>query len=239
MKRPKELKRNYIKADRIMLEQSQGFHDLLAENLAFFTAKYPFIDAAYLLKFQSDIDAANAVMNDREIVEEISDDASVMAGFIAVGKAKYMNLITIARFTYPDNPTMINRFGLPEYEEYSRVHTLFPILLDQAHDLANEPAIKALLLAKGLTATDITDIDAVSTSIKNENKLLFSEKKKRSPITQERVSKSNVVWGTMSQISDCSKILYFDNYAMYHSFLLYPGEEGGPTPPAPPVPPVV
>ncbi len=237
MTRPKELLRDYNKPDSTMLEQGQGMYDNLVENLPVFTAKYPTIDAAFALGFKTAIDDANDVPHDRVLVEEISDDAARMEGFVADGKSAFMNLIIIARMAFPNNPTMINRFGLPEYEEYSSIHTKFPIILDQAHDLANDPINKPLLISKGMTVASIANIATVSENIKAENKLLFSEKKKRIPNTQERIKKYNAVWEFMVQISECSKMLFSDNWAMYHMFLLYPEKEPAVIPPVPPIPP--
>ncbi len=237
MTRPKELLRDYTKTDSTMLEQGQGMYDNLMENLPVFTAKYPSIDAAFALKFKTTIDDATDVPHDRVLVEEISDDSAQMEKFMADGKSVFMDLIIIARMAFPNNPTMINRFGLPEYEEYSSIHTKFPIILDQAHDMANDPIIKPLLIAKGMTVASIANIATVSENIKAENKLLFSEKKKRIPNTQDRIMKYNAVWAFMVQISECSKILFSDNWAMYHMFLLYPEKEPAVITPVTPVPP--
>ncbi len=239
MTRPKELIRDFRKPDNIMMEQGQGFHDLLVEHLPDFTAKFPHIDSAFVLAFQGAIDDANETDRDRAVVEDISVEAALMNGFVADGKVAFMNGIFCAKKAFPNNPTMVNKFGLPEYEEYSNSHTKFPLILDQMHDLASDPLIKPLLLAQGMTAADITNIDTISTSIKEKNKTLFKEKKNRPPTTQDRISKLNIVWAMMVTISERAKIIYFDNYALYHMFLLYPGDEGTTPTPVPPVPPVV
>jgi len=153
------------------------------------------------------------------------------------GRDFYTKVIKYEQLVFPNNPTMLNKFGHKDYEAYCTVTHLFPIILDQAFKMANDPIINPLLLEKGLTAEDITNLDTISKKIKEESRVIYSEKVERPSITHIRISNNNAVWAIMSEISGCAKDVYWDNYAMRHMFLLYPEAEPAIVPPVPPIPP--
>lgn len=235
----KEPKRDYNKPDRDMLEQGQGMHNSLVEHLPEFTLKYPFIDVAYCASFQTLIDDANEVVRDSEVVSDTSLDVSVINGYMSEGKVAYMNVIHYAELVYPNNPKMVNTFGLKDYEEYSRVHNLLPVILKQAFRKANNAVIKPLLIAKGLTLADIANLDTIADKILAELMVIYDDKVERLPTTGERITKYNLLWSRLSEVSACSKEVYMNNWAMRQMFLLYPGSDGTPPPPIPPIPPIV
>ncbi len=237
MKTLPDIARDYSKPDSIMLKQGQGIHDSLKKHLADFTPKYPFMDTAYLSKFQTIIDTAYAAERDNEVVTDISFEVSIMDGFMSDGRDFYSKAIQYGKLIYKDNPAMLNKFGHKDYDAYKTVTYLLPIILDQAFKMLSDPIIEALFVAKGFTLADITNLETISGKIKAESRVVYSEKVERLPTTHDRIVKDNLVWANMSEISTCSKDVYWDNYAMRHVFLLYPENEPPTEPPVPPVPP--
>jgi hypothetical protein len=238
MNRPKELIRNYRYADRNMLELGQSFSDLLAEHLASFTPKYPYIDALFQTEFQGRITAAKLFNPDTIVVDDIHLQTTIVETAMTNGRNLVSRVFHYVKLAFPNNEAILNVFGHSEYESYCRSHTKFPIILTQAHKKANDPLYKAALLLKGLTVADITMLETICTTIEAENKKQFNEEKERVITTQTRIGMCNSIWGTMAELSECAKDIFSDNWALYHAFLLYPNEPGGPTPPEPPVPPV-
>ncbi len=239
MKIPDEPKRNYRKPDRTMLEQGEGFCNNFEENIVEFTKNNPDFDTAYIADFRSALLNANACERDREVVSEISLEVSIIEGYMTQGRSSYGHVINVAKRVYPNNPAMINTLGHKDYEEYNKIHTLLPVLLDQAFRRLSVPATKALFIAKGLTAAEIASLETISTLIKTENGTIYNEKSHRYSITKVRIDSFNLVWKFMSEISLCSKDMFQDDWAKRRMFLLYPEGEAGTEPPVPPVPPVL
>ena len=237
MKSSDEIKRDYNKPDSIMLTQGQGIYDSLKKHLGDFTLKYPFLNETYLAKYQTIIDTANSSERDSEAVTDISYDVSIMAVLMSNARDFYTRVMKYEQLVYPNNPAMANKFGHKDYEAYCTVTYLFPLILDQAFKMANDPIIKPLLLEKGLTEEDITNLETISAKIKAESRVVYSEKSERPSTTHVRISNYNAVWAIMSEISGCAKDVYWDNYAMRHMFILYPEAEPAIVPPVPPVPP--
>lgn len=239
MKNPEEPKRDFNKPSSIMLNQAEGMHDSLVTDIADFTAEYPDISPAFLIAFMAKIVAAKAAIRDHEVKTDISLLVAEMETLMSDGRDIYMKVIQYAKLAYPHNQAMLNTFGHKDYEAYSYVQYLLPIILDQAYRRASDAVIKPLLIAKGFSLAQITSIDTISGDIKEKFKDLYNEKNGRLPTTQDRVTLENAVWADMSEISLCSKDVYSDNWAKRHTYLLYAEGEPEVTPPVPPVPPVV
>ena len=239
MKKGTEHKRKYSKADLVMMAQARLFYTALQENIADFSAKYPFIDAAFLTAFMAKIVAAEDFVTNAENQDDTHVETTTLDLDMENSRNMVQDLFSYVELAFKGNSTIQNEFGIKGYKKVFDNALKFPQFLERAHEKAAIPAYATALLAKGWTAANQTAFQTLITKLKTDSNKQYKDIKDRRKFTQDRVDEYNFVWDDMDTISICSKKVYYDNYAMTQKFLLYPDSDHGTIPPIPPVPPVV
>ncbi len=239
MKKAKELKRKYSKSDLVMLVQGRVFYTSLLENIADFTALYPFINTAFLTAFLVKIVIAENYITDSENQDDTHVETTAVDVDMENGRNMVQILFSYVEFAFPGNSAVQKEFGMEEYSEVNKFAYKFPHFLERAHSKAAIPAYAAALLTKGWTVTNQTALATLIAKLKTDSETQQDDISDRGSVTQTRIANNNNVWDDMDTISTCSKKVYYDNYAMTQKFLLYPEGERGSIQPVPPVPPIV
>jgi len=63
----KGIKRVFMMKDEKLVERAYLFHDMVEGELAAFTTRFPWLDAAWLSAFKDEIDGANAFPTDTNV----------------------------------------------------------------------------------------------------------------------------------------------------------------------------
>ena len=231
----KQVERDYDMHDPTMLIEGTRFLDQFIENKTDFTDSYTGLIDPFAADMQDDIDICKATESDASYLTYQHLKTVDVNNKIKIGQRNNQKVFSYVKQAFPENEGVYMTFGQHLYDKQRNSHSDFPNLLLKAYDMANTPATKALLIAKGATEAMIlqlkTDGEAIALAVRVQQKFIES----RHLSTQERIINLNKVWARMVLISECAKEIYIDNYAMLQTFLLYPDNPPVPPPPDPPV----
>jgi len=228
----KEDPRDFTLAESDMLKEAQRFQAQFVENQTDFTDEYNVFKTPFETKMQDLIDVCMAATTDEICVAKVHKQTEIVDKFVSTGNFNFQKGVEYIKIAFPGSSSMLKLFGQPLYEKSRSSHTLLPVLLMQAYNMAIDPDNKDLLIAEGMTLLKIealkTNADDINAAVQKQIKLMGA----RTLSTQDRTRNLNALWAMMKLLSDCSKKIYVDNPAMWNLYLLYPN-----TPPAPPTPP--
>ena len=222
MEKAENVKRNYRMSDPTMLLNAEGSLVLFIENKADFTAKYNDLKDPFAANMQIKIDFCRTIKRDGQLITDQEGETVDLQAEMENGRTKYQYVFGYLLNAEPKNATVRKNFGQPEYEESRRSSTKLPILLEKAYTFVNEPILKQKLLDKGATEADILSLHTIGEAITTALQAQTSVKGGRTTTKDERIINLNKVWADYSFISSCAKTVYANNWAMYHTFLLYP-----------------
>lgn len=228
-----KIERKYTGTDDSMLERGEVFHDRLSEELADFTARFPWLDAAWLNSFDNDIAAADAFPKDESIVLDIKVLTGDVTGAMQQGYAALQTLGGYAKLAWPTDVARQRVFGQQNWAKASKNTLKLQEALELAHEKADSATYKADLLAKGYTQPEIDTLETLADEIQLKNRLQEAAKAGRSVSVHDRVSLLNVVWGHMQTINTCASVVWAADAERMAQYQLYPPKgsgDGGDTP---------
>ena len=226
MANPTKLKRLFSKSYQLMLQQNQTAKSLATVDIADFTARFPWIDAAYLVAWQSALDAAEVAAGDEEVILNQAILTQDVDQEMAVARGKFQHLKVYAGFAFKNDNARQNAFGLRLYEP-ARTNQLKMIqLLELAHNQAENGSLKPDLLAKGYTQADIDALATCHDNLLAKDAMQEKAKVDRNLSTQGRVTLMNTAWNYWADVSRASHVVYATDAAKMDQYRLYP-EKGG------------
>lgn len=217
----KQILRLYNMEDEAMLVNAQVMHNNFIDDLALFTAKFPFLTAAFGTAFQTSITTAEALPLDGQITDMLhffTEDANAQ---LILGNAALQYLDTYVKYTYKDEYKQ-HIFGQAHWNEARSDKEKMINALEEAHDVATKIPYSTELLASGYTAINATQLTDIANNLHVKNSLQKDAKSERKIETQTRVLAYNTVWNNMQTINLCSKVVFADNPAKLEQYMLYP-----------------
>lgn len=229
----KKRERKYAMGDDPMLERAEVFHDHLNGELANFTARFPWLDGAWLMAFQADITAADAFPKDESVILDIKILTGDVTASMQQGYAALQTLGGYARLAYPTDPARERVFG-QQYWAGAKESTLkLQEALELAYTKANNPVYNAELLAKGYTQPEIDQLDTLAEDLQTKNGLQEALKVGRHVTKADRIALLNIVWEHMRTINTCASVVWAADADRFDQYKLYPSSgsgNGGDTP---------
>ncbi|HLG35520.1 MAG TPA: hypothetical protein VI757_11620 [Bacteroidia bacterium] len=223
----RETVRLYRMADELMLTRASVQHSILEADLALFTVKFPWLDAAYLSSYAADIATADAVGLDYTETSDVRVfTADVMATMVEARKA-LQALFGYAKLAYAEDKARQRVFGQARLKRASNVPAIMESLLEHANSMANKAPYHADLLAKGYTQTEIDNLLTIADELSTKKTLQEGEKSNRPVSTADRIKIYNIVFGRMRIIRICSQVVFAGNREKIQQYLLYPPEIAG------------
>ena len=219
---PEEILRNYRMEDEAMLVRAEVFHDQLVEDLADFTAKFPFIDAAYEAAIQATIDAANALPLDNQVVDNLKVLTEDVNAQVVLGRRALSDLGIYAKLAFPDDEARQRVFGQDTWGDAYSDQEKMMNALEQAHTMVTTAPYDADLATKGFVAANATTLQTIANEIRSRNGLQEKAKASRPVTTQDRIVQYNSVWAQLREINLASQVVFADNPAKLDSYKLYP-----------------
>ena len=218
----KTIKRTFKLSDDVMLERAGVFHGALESELANFTSRFPWMDAAWLDAFKNAIDVADAFPKDESLRLDIKVLTSDVRTAMRQGFAALQALAGYARLAWPDDRARQRGFGQDGWRK-AKANTLrMQESLHLAHDTANSAELKPALLNKGYQQADIDALSTLSEQIRLNNGQQESAKQDRKVMLHDRISLVNTVWAQMQTISTCASIVWAADAARMARYELYP-----------------
>lgn len=222
-----EIVRNYNLTDDAMLERAQIFHDRLAGELADFTARFPWLDAAWLTAFQADITASDAFPKDESVTLDIKVLTGDVTASMQQGYAALQTLGGYAKLAYPNDTARQRVFGQQYWRDAYNNTLKLQEALELAHAKADSPTYKADLLAKGYTQADIDQLNALATDLQTKNGLQEALKAGRKVTKHDRIALLNTVWEHMKTINTCANVVWAGDVERIDQYQLYPSTTAG------------
>lgn len=221
-----EIQRQFNMTDDEMLERAQLFHDILNTELATFTARFPWLDAAWLSAFNNDINAADLYPKDESIIL----DQKVLTGDVGTsmnrGFSALQELAVYAKLAYANDPARQRVFG-QDYWAKARNNTLkLQEALELAYAKADNADYKADLLAKGYTQAEIDALNSMANELQLKNGLQESAKSGRKVNRHDRVVLHNIVWGDMGTVNTTAQVVWKDDADRLEQYQMYPPTGG-------------
>jgi hypothetical protein len=216
------VKRDYSLEDEALLTKATTIFKTLETKLADFTAKFSWVDAAFLADFGADITAAkNSVAQ-----QVLASNKKVMTeeGFRALHV-----LGTYAALAYPQDLNRRLVFG-QEHWRAARVNRkkMFDVLT-QAYSLASQDPYKTELANKGFTPADENLLRDLAELLDEKKIPQLNAMKEKRILTADRVVLHNKVYATMKTLKLCARLVYRDDYALRRIFNLTPPHAKGRT----------
>lgn len=206
MNRP--AKRAYPFSDDVMLQRAQVVFDALSEELADFSARFPWLDAVWLAAFGNDMETANAFAKDSSTVLEVKVLTGDVGSAQRQGYAALQTLGWYAKLAWPTDVARQRVFGQDRWRD-AYDHTLkLQQALELAHTKAEDPDYKGELLAKGYTQAEMDMLETLSDEIMLKNRLQESAKNGRMVSSHDRIALHNTVWQHLQTVNTCAALLW-------------------------------
>ncbi len=218
----KNLKRNFRIGDAMMLERAQVFADMLDTELPAFTARFPWMDAAWLGQLRSDIDAAAAFPNDQSVMLDIKVLTADLDTAMKMGYAALRTLAGYARLAWPHERARQRVFGQDGWIAALHSSQRMQEAIELAHSLAGSPELLPDLMAKGYLQADLDELITLSEQIRLANLQQEAAKHDRQVTSHDRVAQLNRVWGHMQTLNTCASIVWAADAERMGRYDLYP-----------------
>lgn len=213
----------------VVLTRGQTQKDALTTDLALFTARLPWINAAYLTSYQTDIDTAAAFPDDNTVMTNVKVLTADVNASVEEGKGNLKILFLYSEITYPTDKVKQRVFGQDRMDKARSDQEKMMNLLDHANSFADKAPYKADLIAKGYTQVEIDALTTVADNIRDKNRIQENAIGSRPVTTQDRTIVYNTVFNRMLLINTCAQIVFAGNPAKLAQYRAYPPQSTGTT----------
>jgi hypothetical protein len=217
-----KLERKYRMQDELLRTRAATQKGNLNTDLALFTAKFPWINIAWVNSYGTDIDTANAFPEDGTVMTDVKVLTADVNASVVEGRGVLQQLFRYAEITYPTDKVKQRVFGQDRYEKAVSDQEKMEKLLQHANGFADKLPYKTDLLAKGYTQPQIDNLFTLSENINAKNLLQEAAKSGRPVTTQERITVHNIVHDRMSTIALCAAEVFVGNPAKIQQYQVYP-----------------
>jgi len=217
---PIEILRSYSGTDAQMAEYARVIHSLLVSDLAKFTAFDSTINAAFASSFLTAINSADVVVSDSAIIDIQVQKTELINLAMEKAKSKYADVKYFAQKTFPNSLASQNEFGLNDYERARKSPTQMIQFLDEMHKACVK--YQTQLVAKGLSAVAIAEIQTIRTELQTANTNQEVFKKQRPKLTEDRITVLNNCYALISQVNAAAQRVYKDDFAKQKQFVYSP-----------------
>lgn len=219
MKHPEKLARISNKPDSEILQQSEVMLSSFIDDKSKFIQFFPGLDDPFAEKWAEANAQARALLPDYVSRGNILTHTTSLDSLLEQGRNLFQSLMLYAKLAFPGNALILNQLGHSEYESARKSQLKLPILLKVAYAKASEETTKAALMGQGMKAADIELLATLAEEISKENVNQENAKNLRTTDANTRIMAINAVYAKMSQVSECSKLV-FQNDALRYSFYL-------------------
>lgn len=217
----KGVKRVFKLTDDALLERAYLFHDMVEGELAAFTARFPWLDAAWLSAFKSEIDGAGDFPTDKSITLSVKVQTGDVNQVMQQSYAALQTLAGYAQLAWPADMARQRAFGQNSWRAARRNSPKLQEALELAHSTATSSEYRPVLLAKGYTQAEMDGLSTLFDQLKLHNNGQEGSKLGRTVSTRDRICMLNAIWRHMQSINTCASIVWASDatrkarYSMY------------------------
>jgi len=218
--------RDFRKNDNLMIEQNQTMHDNFVEDMGIFQVKAPYLTSEYAAEWQTDINSANTVISDTNLVDQLQVITQNLLKIQDDARNHFQSLMFYVKRVFHDNKAIQNLFGLDKYRLVRNNTNRLIDLLQQAYRTCSNQKYQELIVSEGFSIENIEKLNTYANDLQQKNIEQEDMKNQRPVSTQERIVILNKAWARMVEVNEASKLVFMDDYAKLQQYLLYP-ETGG------------
>lgn len=234
MKHPEELKRLFSKTDEEVLQQSDVLFDSFMANQSQFVERFPDLGETFADGWREVTAIARTLPPDYSVVAGQANETTVLETLMEQGRNLFQTVMLYTQLAFPNDTAILRLFGQQQYDSARNNQLKLPVLLRTTYTQISKPEYKTALIAKGLKAEEIEQLESLAESIVNQNSVQQNAKKTRSLAASERIAVMNAVWEKIAMVCQCAKLVFQNDAARYNLFLLTDQETPAPeNPPAP------
>ncbi len=203
--------------DIATLEQAKVKRLHVEKRLSAFTAFDPSLDNAWLTIWQNEIKAFEIKDND----ETYMDQMTIYTAEIKSETEKCLKALRDLRYYAGlafGKRARYKSFGFNRMTRVAQSTPAFLVFMKVNHRLAI--SVQAQLIAKGMTAPQIDNINTVATALAEAELLQEQHKRNRLTATEERVESINRLWEFMSRASRAADVIFADDETVRALFYL-------------------
>jgi len=217
-----DLKKLFSMGYDAVVERGQLLKDTVALEVASFSVKFPWLDAAWLILFQNDIDAADNFPKDDTVVGDQKVKTGDLKAEEALGAAALDLLGIYAKLAWPSDKSRQMVFGQQNWTEAKRNTLKLKEALQRAYKYANDDDYKGPLTAKGMQQGDIDQLQTIANDIETKNNTQELAKGTRPVSTRDRTVLHNAVWTRMETVNTCAQLVWAADDTRRSQYNLYP-----------------
>ena len=214
---PIEILRAYKGSDAEMAAYARVTHSLMTADLAKFTAFDSTMTAAFAAQYLTAINNADTVVADSAVLDIQVQKTELIQIAMEKAKGKYADVKYFVQKTFPSSLATQNEFGLNDYDRARKSSTQMIQFLDEMHKACVK--YQTQLVAKGLNAAAIAEIQTFRTELQTANTNQEVFKKQRPKLTEERIIVLNTCYDYITQVNAAAQRVYKDDYAKQKQFV--------------------
>jgi hypothetical protein len=200
--------RTYTMGNDVMLERARVFRDRLSVELPDFTARFPWLDAAWAAAFEAEIAAADAFPSDLSVRLDMKVVTGDLLDAMQRGHAALRVLSGYAALAWPADRSRQRAFGQDKWKAAQQSTLRLAEALELAHATAQDPDFKPHLMAKGCTQADIDQLAAMASELRGRNNQQEAANADRKVKRHDRIMLFNAVWQRMTTLSTCASVVW-------------------------------
>ncbi len=215
--------RNFTGSDVFMTENARVTHALVNLDLAKFTAFDNTITATSQTQFLAAINAADTVIADSAVVDQMVQTTETVSLAMEKAKVKYNEVKYFVQKAFSLSPGTQNEFGLNDYAYAKRTDKRMIAFMDEMSKAAVK--YQAKLITAGYTAAGVTAIQTIRTELLNANLTQEVFKKQRPKLTEDRIIILNACYSKLSNINAGAQLVYINDFAKQNQFVYNPSSD--------------
>lgn len=157
-------------------------------------------------------------------VTDQTSETDALEALMDEGRSLFQTVILYGQLAFPNDPGKLKLFGQSQYNSARASHLKLPVLLRTMFAQVSKPEYKKALMDKGLTESQINNLETLAASIVIQDVAQEKAKNERSLSASDRIAAMNAVWEKMSLVCMCAKMVFQNDAARYNLFLLTDGE---------------
>jgi hypothetical protein len=217
----KGVKRLFKLTDEALLERAYLFHDAVEGELAAFTSRIPWLDAAWLNAYKNEIDDAKAFPTDKSVTLSLKVLTSDVNQVMHQSYAALQTLGGYAVLAWPTDVARQRAFGQNNWRLARRNSLKLQEALELAHSTATSLEFKPALLAKGFAQAEMDGLITLFNQLKQFNNGQEGSKLERTVSTRDRISRLNAIWKHMQSINTCASIVWASDASRSARYTMY------------------
>ena len=226
MSTAKPIKDNYTVSDDFMHQHSKTLRLVFMGDQALFTARDADFGTPFEMNWLTAISTAEAHPTDELVDDMMREKTEAVQTAMTNCRNKWMDTKPFVKKTFPDNPTMWDKFGFNNYQNIDSNQEGLTRFFKLLHGTATQYAVE--LIAKNYTQAMIDEIETLRAALETANNEQEKFKLDIPVFTKQRTDKNNTVYGFSQRVCETGKLIFRDDYSKYQQYLLPASDEATP-----------